>query len=336
MTTYEQILTELKNKIYKPIYFLMGDEPYFIDQITDYIINNVLSPSERDFNQTIVYGKDVNGSAVVNYAKRYPMMANYQVVVVKEAQNIKDLEDKLAHYVSNPLKSTILVINYKYDKLDGRKSLGKLIDKTGVLFEAKKVYDNEVPGWISSYLNKQKFSISPHASQLLTDFLGSDLSRIVNELDKLILTLPENSKDITPEHIEKNIGISKEYNVFELNKALSQKDILKANRIISHFSKNPKEYPLVVIISQLFGHFNKLLLYHAMPDKKDNKEVASVLRVHPFFVNDYKVAARNYTYSKTVNIISVIREYDMKSKGVDDTSTSDFGLMKELIYSILH
>ncbi len=334
--TYEQIITDLKNKIYKPIYFLQGDEPYYIDQITDYILNNVLLPAERDFNQAVVYGKDVNGATIVNHAKRFPMMSNYQVVVVKEAQTCKDLETSLTHYVSNPLKSTILVINYKYDKLDGRKQLGKIIEKTGVLFESKKLYESDVPVWITTYLSKQKYSISPHASQLLSDFLGNDLSRIVNELDKLMLTLPLNFREITPDHIEKNIGISKEYNVFELNKALSAKDILKANRIINHFSKSPKENPLVVVISQLFSHFSKLLSYHAIPDKKNNKEVAAALKINPFFLNDYRAAAKNFSYSKTVNIISIIREYDMKSKGVDDSSTSDYGLMKEIVYKILH
>ncbi|MBI5217645.1 MAG: DNA polymerase III subunit delta [Bacteroidia bacterium] len=335
--TYEQIIADIQKKIYKPVYFLMGEEPYFIDKITEYIINNVLSPDERDFNQTIVYGKDMeNAAAVINLARRYPMMSNYQVVVVKEAQNIKKLEDDLIYYVENPMKSTILVINYKYDKIDGRKKIGKAIEKNGVLFDSKKIYDNQVPGWITSFLKKDSYTISPMASQLLADFLGNDLGKIVNELEKLIITLPAGFKEITPDHIEKNIGISKDYNVFELNSALSVKDALKANRIINHFSKNPNEYPLVKTMTAVFMHFNRILIYHSLPDKSDNKNVASLLGIHPFFLSEYKTAAKNYSYAKTIDVISILREYDMKSKGVDNISTSDLGLMKELVYKIIH
>ncbi|MDX9695597.1 MAG: DNA polymerase III subunit delta [Bacteroidales bacterium] len=333
--TFEQIISDLKNKIYKPIYFLSGEESYFIDLITKYIQDNALSENEKAFNQTIIYGKDVEIAAVINSAKRYPMMANYQVVIVKEAQNIKEIDD-LVHYALNPLKSTILVINYKYKTLDKRKKLYKAINDNGVLFESKKLYDNEVPGWINAYLKKKNRTIDPSAGMLITEYLGNDLGKIANELEKLIITLPSGETNITALHIEKNIGISKDYNNFELNKALTQKNVLKANRIVNYFANNPKDNPLVVTISMLYSFFSKVLVYHFIKNKTNKQEVAATLKVNPFFVADYEKAAKQYTPKKLVEIIALLREYDLRSKGLNSENTPDGELLKELIYKIIH
>jgi len=331
---YNQILSDLKNKIYKTIYFLSGEEPYYIDEITSYILNNVLTATEKDFNQTILYGKDTDVPSIISASRRYPMMANHQVIVVKEAQNIKNIEDLLV-YVENPLKSTILVINYRNKTLDKRKKLGKIIDKNGVLFESKKKYESEIPAWINNYLANKKYSIDKDASRLLADYLGVDLCKIVNELDKLIITLPEGETVINSVHIEKNIGISKDYNIFELNKALGKKNIFKSNQIISYFAKNPKNNPFVLIVTNLYSFFIKVLMYHYVTDKKDNN-VASILGINPYFVKDYETASKNYNKHKLNEIISILREYDLKSKGVGNISSSDSGLLKEMIYKILH
>lgn len=331
--TFEDILQNLKKKIYHPVYFLMGEESYFIDRITDYIAQNVLTDAEKGFNQTVLYGKDTEPDTIITQARRFPMMANQQVVIVKEAQNIKKIED-LESYVKNPLKSTILVINYKYKSIDKRKTFAKLIDKTGVLFEANRIYDNQLPAWINSYLAAHKYSITPQASAMMAEYLGADLSKVSNELDKLIISLPENTQ-INPDHIERNIGISKEYNVFELQNALGEKNILKANRIINYFGANASSNPITRVISSLFYYFEKLLLYHFLEDKSKNA-VASALKINPFFVQGYVAAAKNYNIKKLVEIIAILREYDMKSKGMGDVSSSPGDLQREMIYKILH
>ena len=333
--SFEQIISDLKNKIYKPIYFLSGEETYFIDLITKYIHDNVLTDAEKSFNQTVLYGKDTEISTVINTAKRFPMMANHQVVIVKEAQNIKKIED-LIHYADNPLQSTLLVINYKYKTLDKRKKLYKIINEKGILFEAKKLYENEVPSWINAYLKNKSRTIDPSAGMLLTEYLGNDLSKIANELDKLIITLPEGEFNITTTHIERNIGISKDYNNFELHKALTQKNVLKANRIVNYFGANPKDNPFTLTISTLYHFYSKVLTYHFIKDKRDRRSVAAALKVNPFFVGDYEKAAKNYNPKKTVEIISLLREYDLKSKGYKNVSTSHGELLKELVYKILH
>ncbi len=333
--SFEQILSDLKNKIYKPIYFLSGDEPYFIDLITKYIHNNVLSDAEKSFNQTVLYGKEAEMHTVINTAKRFPMMANYQVVIVKEAQNIKNIDD-LIHYVNAPLKSTLLVINYKYKTLDKRKKLYKAINENGVLYESKKLYDNEIPGWINGYLKNKNRTIDPNAGMLLTEYLGNDLSKIANELNKLIITLPDGEFNITTTHIERNIGISKDYNNFELHKALTQKNVLKANRIVNYFGHNPKDNPFTLTISTLYYFYSKVLTYHFIKDKRDRRNVAATLKVNPYFVGDYEKAAKNYNPKKTVEVIGLLREYDLKSKGFNNVSTSHGELLKELVYKILH
>lgn len=330
---YNDIISELKNKIYRPIYLLMGDEPYFIDKITNYIMQNVLRAEERDFNQTVLYGKDTNVSDLDNYCRRFPMMANHQVIVLKEAQDLKNIDD-LMYYAQKPLQSTILVLNYKYKTLDKRKKLYKEVEKNGLIFESKKLYENQVADWIKKYLDEKNFMLSPEGAPLLTEFLGTDIGKIVNELEKLTLNLPEGTK-ITSEIIEKNIGISKDYSNFELQNALIKKDVLKANRIINYFGANQKDHPMIVTVITLFNFFSKLLMYHFVKDKQD-REKASILKVNPFFLKDYKTAASKYNTRKTAAIISILREYDVRSKGVGNVSASPGDLLKEMVFKIMH
>ncbi len=334
MKEFEELLTELKNKIYHPVYFLMGEEIYYIDLVTDYIIKHILNDSEKTFNQLILYGKDTDIASVINAAKRFPMMANYQVVIVKEAQELKKIEE-LIYYVEKPLKSTILVINYKYGTLDKRTKLYKSLAEHSIILESKKLYDNQIPDWITNYLKKSEISIDTEAAELLKESLGNDLSKISQELDKLLLVVPTGTKIINKQHIERNIGISKDYNNFELTKALGQKNILKANRIIDYFSKNPKASPFQVTIQVLFSFFNKVLIYHFLKDKS-RSNVASNLGINPYFIPEYELAAKKYSPAKTVAIISDLREYDVKSKGVGNSSVTDGELLRELLFKILH
>lgn len=332
--TFEQILKDLKQKQYKPIYFLMGDEGYFIDQITNYISNNVLTEEEKGFNQTVLYGKDVTAEDIIMAARRFPMMSQHQVIIVKEAQNIAKIDD-LAIYAENPLSSTILVINYKYKSLDKRKKLYKTINKHGILFESKALRDYEIPKWVSSYLQNKGKTIDAKASALLAEFLGTDLSKITHELDKLELAIGSSVKQIDSSHIEKNIGVSKDYNNFELQKAVLYRNISRANKIVLAFGKNPKAYPIQVTTITLFSAFQKLLSYYYLPDKSKNS-VASALKINPFFVQDYTAGAKNYPARKVVQIISLLREYDMKSKGFGSATTEPGELLKELIFKIMH
>jgi DNA polymerase III subunit delta len=330
----EQLMKDLQNKIYHPIYFLCGEETYYIDKVTEFMMQNILSESEKAFNQTVIYGKDADASAVTNFARRFPMMANYQLVVLKEAQELKNFEE-LIHYIEKPLKSTILVINYKYKSLDKRKKIFKSLSENAEVYESKKLYENKIPEWISKNLAKRKYKIEPKAAMLLTEFLGNDLSRIANELEKLVIVLPDHTQMITSLDIEKNIGISKEYNNFELNNALASKDVLRANRIINYFADNQKNNNIVQTLSMLFLFFSKVLIYHSLSDKSANN-AASNLKVSPYFLSDYETAARNYNASKVIRIISLLREYDAKSKGVGNVSTGAGDLYKELIFKILH
>ena len=337
--TFEQILSDLKNKVYHPVYFLMGEEPYFIDVVTDYIAENILDESEKGFNQTILYGRDTDALTIISQAKRFPMMANHQVVIIKEAQSIRNIEDLLP-YIKNPLKSTLLVICYKYKTLDKRKKFTKEVGENAILFESKKLYENQIQSWINIYLKEKGYQINPKASLLLTEFLGTDLSKIANELEKLMLNIPAESNGsalltITAEHIEENIGISKDFNNFELHNALGTRNILKANQIINYFAANPKNNPLVVTISLLYSFFSKTFAYHHIKDKSKNN-VASMLKINPFFVKDYDIAAKNYNINKLTSVISHLREYDTKSKGLDNATTTDGELLKELVYKIMH
>lgn len=331
---YTSILKDLKNKVYHPIYFLSGEEPYYIDLIANYIEKNVLNESEKEFNQQIIYGKDTDIATIIGSAKRYPMMANHNVVIVKEAQHLDKQLDHLDKYLDQPTKSTILVFCYKYKKLDGRKAFTKKIAKASVYFESPVIYENQIPKWIEEYLKEKKYTIEPKAALLIAQFLGADLSKVANELDKLTINIQQGNT-ITPTDVEKNIGISKDFNFFELNKAIGEKNILKANQIITHFAKNEKEHPIQASIAILYGFFTAVLKYHYTKDKSQNN-VAAVLRINRFFVKDYEIAAKNYSIRKAVKIIEYLRDYDLKSKGVDNTSTSGGELMKELIFKILH
>lgn len=331
--TFEAVVKDLNARKFAPIYFLDGEEPYFIDQVIHYIEHEVLDEAERGFNQTILYGKETDVATVVAEAKRYPMMSPYQVVIVKEAQHIKDI-DKLLNYAENPQPTTILAIAYKGKKLDKRKKLTKVLEAKHVYVNSKKLYDDKIPAWVETQLRKTGFKVSPKAAILLAESVGNDLSRLHNEIEKLELVV-EKGGDITGKVIEENIGISKDYNNFELIKALGQKDVLKANTIIHHFSKDPSHNPMVMTLSLIFGYFIKVMTYHALPNKSP-RSVASALKINPFFVGDYESGARNYPLQKCRLIIGYVREYDMRSKGVNNGSTSHYDLMRELLFKIMH
>ncbi|MEI6047280.1 MAG: DNA polymerase III subunit delta [Bacteroidota bacterium] len=333
-TTYEEIISDLKKRIFKPVYFLAGEEPYYIDLIINYIEDKVLAEDEKAFNQIILYGDDTNIAAILDTARRFPMMSSHQVVIVKEAQTLKKIDD-LILYIEKPLSSTILVFSYKYKTVDKRTKLYKSLESHGSYFESARLRDYQIPAWIERYLMTKGIKTDPSASAMLTEYLGCDLHKIVNELDKLIITLPEGKPNITTLLIEKNIGISKDYNNFELQKAIGEKNILKANMIVHYFANNPKDNPLTLSISSLFGFFSKLLTYHYLTDKSKNN-VAAILKVNPFFVKDYESSAAKYNVSKTVQIISFLRIFDMKSKGYGDPGTEPGDLLKELVYRILH
>ncbi|HAM09567.1 MAG: DNA polymerase III subunit delta [Bacteroidetes bacterium GWE2_41_25] len=332
--TYEEIISDLKKRIFKPVYFLAGEEPYFIDLISDYIEDKVLSDADKAFNQIIVYGDDTNISAIIDTARRFPMMSSHQVVIVKEAQSVKKIED-IVVYLEKPLLSTILVFCYKYKSIDKRTRLFKILDSNAIYFESPRFRDYQIPAWIERYLMTKGIKSEPSASALLTEYLGTDLHKIANELDKLIITLPASKPMITNALIEKNIGISKDYNNFELQKAIGERNILKSNMIIRYFADNPKDNPITLTIASLFSLFSKLLTYHYLPDKSKNN-VAAALKVHPFFVKDYESAAVRYNAKKTVEIVSLLRTYDMRSKGYNDPGTEPGDLMKELVFRILH
>lgn len=327
-------MADIKAKNLKPIYFLMGEEPYYIDRISEFIENNVLAEEEKGFNQMVLYGRDVSVDDIVSNAKRYPMMAEYQVVIVKEAQDLSRTIEKLAAYAENPQPTTILVLNYKYKKIDKRKALYKSLKKTGLVFESKKLYENQVADWIRRVLAGKKYSISPKAAQMLVEFLGTDLSKINNELEKLQIILPEGTQ-ISPEHIEENIGISKDFNNFELRKAIGNRDDLKAYRIVKYFADNPKDNPMVVTVSLLFNFFSQLLHFHGLHDKSA-RNVASALKINPYFVNEYVTAARNFPMKKVSGVVATLRNFDVKSKGVGANAVPQGDLLKELLTKILN
>lgn len=332
--TYEQIIDELKRKTYSPLYFLMGEEPYYIDKISHHIQHHILDENEIDFNLSIYYGKEVDIRTIIQAAKRYPIGAKYQVILVKEAQQIKQWDD-LNYYIEKPVETTIICFCYKYGKPDGRKKWFQELKKKGTILESKKLYDNQLAPWIKKYLKAKNTTISDKATIMLTEFLGNNLSKLANELDKLLITKPKEQKEISPELIEQNIGISKDYNVFELQNALIQKNILKANRIIKYFGENNKSNPIQLIVAQLFSFFSNLMIYHYLSNKSPQM-VANELNINPYFVKDYQQAAQTFNAWKTMHIISYIRETDTKSKGINNVSTSDNDLMKELVFKILH
>ncbi len=351
--TFEAILKDLKNKVYHPVYFFHGEEAYFIDLLAEQIENKVLSEMEKEFNQTVLYGRDVDVSTILSHAKRYPMMSNYQVVIVREAQDIKDLfkkkkgsvedeedekgndeTDPLLNYLLKPQKSTLLVFCYKYKKLDKRTKTGKAVEKYAVAFESKKLYDNQVAGWVSAYVKNAGFKIREDAANLLAEYLGTDLSKVANELDKLMINIPKGA-EIDSTLIEKNIGISKDFNVFELQTAISKKELLKVNRIINYFGANPKSNPFVLTVSTLNSFFNKIISYHVFKGKP-GVNLAGALGVNPYFMKDYDIAARNFPLPVAIQVISLLHEYDLRSKGVNNLNTSENDLLKELVYKIMH
>jgi DNA polymerase-3 subunit delta len=332
---FEEIQENIEKGNFFPVYLFQGEEAYYIDQLTNLLIEKVLDDSERDFNQYIFYGMDSDVGTVINTCKRFPMMSERQLVVVKEAQGLKNIDD-LVHYVKQPLRSTILVINYKHGKLDGRKKLTGEIDKTGIVFESKKLYENQIPAFITTYLRKRKVKIDGKSTQMLTDFLGNDLSKLTNEIEKLILLLSNENPVITAELIEQNIGISKEYNNFELQKALANKDILKANRIAAYFEQNPVLFKSNSPLAVLFTFFENLMICHYELNKSQANLMAILGFRFQLQITDYLTALQNYKPVKTMQVISLIRECDARSKGVNNASVPVGNLFKELIYKIMH
>jgi DNA polymerase-3 subunit delta len=333
MNEIRDIVSDIKKGNIKPIYFLMGEEPYYIDKISDFIEENILDEADKGFNQQVMYGRDASIEDIVSSAKRYPMMAERQVLIIKEAQDLSRNIEKLVSYAENPQPTTVLVLNYKYKKLDKRKKLYKAIASSGLIYESKKLYENQVSDWIRRVLGGRKYQIEIKAAQMLVEFLGTDLSKISNELDKLMIILPKETI-INDKHIEDNIGISKDFNNFELRKAVGEKNIVKSNRIINYFVENTKNNPLVMTISLLNSFFTQLLLFHGLKDKSKSS-VAKTLGVNPYFVDEYFIAARNYPMRKVALVIAFLREADVRSKGVGANQTHE-DILKELLFKILH
>ena len=335
--TYESIMRELMDGKFRPVYYLHGEESYYIDKISDYISEHALAPEERDFNQTIMFGSDVTASQVADAARRYPMMAERQVVIVKEAQNIKQT-DALEKYMKQPLASTVLVLCHENGKIDGRKrEYVKAIQQAGVLFESAKLRERELPAFIENYLKRKQASIDPKSTQLIADAIGADLSRLTSELDKVLLSLPEQDRRVTPQVVEDQIGVSKDFNGFELRDAIVNRNIFKANQIINYFDKNPKAGSIYSFLPMLFNYFQNLMIAYYCPKRQSQEAVAQWLELRsPWAAKDYMTGMRNYTGMKTMQIISKMREIDAKSKGLDNPNTPAGELMKELIFYILH
>ena len=335
--TYESVMKELKERQFKPIYYLMGDESYYIDKISDWIAENVLQPEERDFNQTVLFGSDVNASQIVDAAKRYPMMSEHQVIIVKEAQNVKNVEP-LEKYLKAPMPSTVLVMCHKNGTIDGRKrEYVKSIQQAGVLFESKKLRERDLPAFIERYLKDRGASIDPKSTQIIADSIGVDLSRLTGELDKVLLSLPEADKRVTPQVVEDQIGVSKDFNAFELRDAIVNRNIFKANQIIKYFDENPKAGSIYSFLPMLFNYFQNLMLSYYCPQKGSQEALAQWLDMRsPWGARDYLTGMRNYSGMKVMQIISKIREIDAKSKGLDNPNTPPGELMKELIFYIFH
>ena len=335
--TYDSVMNDLKARQFKPVYYLMGEESYYIDQISEWLANNVLQPEERDFNQTVLFGSDVTASQIVDAAKRYPMMAEYQVLIVKEAQNIRNTEP-LEKYFKAPMPSTILVMCHKNGKVDGRKrEYVKAIQQAGVLFESKKLRERDLPSFIEQYLKAREASIDPKSTQMIADAIGADLSRLTGELDKVLLSLPESDRRVTPQVVEDQIGVSKDYNAFEFRDAIVNRNILKANQIIKYFDENPKAGGLYALLPMMFSYFQNLMLSYYCPQKGSQEALAQWLDMKsPWGARDYITGMRNYSGMKVMQIISKIREIDAKSKGLDNPNTAPGELMKELIFFTLH
>ena len=335
--SFDSIMADLEARRFAPVYYLMGEESYYIDKISDYIAEHVLQPEERDFNQTVLFGSDVTASQVADYARRYPMMSEYQVIIVKEAQNIKQTE-ALEKYFKQPLASTILVICHKNGNVDGRKrEYVKAIQSAGVLFESKKLRDRDLPVFIENYLRTRNVSIDAKSTQIIADSIGADLSRLSSELDKVILSLSEQDRRVTPQVVEDQIGVSKEFNGFELRDAIVNRNVFKANQIIKYFDENPKAGSIFAFLPLLFNYFQNLMIAYYAPNNKSQEAVAEWLELrNSWAAKDYMIGMRNYTGTKVMQIIGKIREIDAKSKGLDNPNTPPGELMKELIFYILH
>lgn len=334
--TFQSIIHDLKSRKFSPIYVLMGDESYYIDQISDYVATHVLSPEERDFNQTVCFGSDVNAIQVTDMARRYPMMSEYQVIIVKEAQNIRSL-DALEKYLKNPVKSTILVWCHKNGKIDARKKVVGLAQTVGVVFESQKLRDYQLPEFIQNYLKQKKVSIDPKSCQMISDHIGADLNRLTSELDKVLISLPSDNLRVTPEIVEEQIGVSKDFNAFELRNAIVQRDVFKANQIIKYFDNNPKAGSLYSFLPLLFSYFQNLMIAYYAPQKNTEQGIATALDLRSSWgAKDFLIGLKNYSARKTMDIISKIRDTDAKSKGLDNPNTGVGDLMKELIFFILH
>jgi len=335
----EDVLKDLKAGKYAPVYFLQGDEPYFIDQIVNYIDKHAIQEHEKGFNQVMMYGKDITMSHVITNAKRFPMMADRQVVIVKEAQSISDLgkeagDSLLLSYLKNPLPSTILVFSHKYKTLDGRKPLYKALDKQAILIKSDKVPEYKLAQWVDAYLKSKGFTINVKAAQVLAESIGNNLEVLTNEVDKMLINFSE-PVEINTQHIQQFIGINKEYNNFELTKALSYRDVVKANKIISYFAQNPKSNPLIPIIALLYLHFSRILLVHGNRDKPESA-LAGLLKVNPYFVKEYVLAAKNYPLGKVIDNMGYLKEADLRSKGVDANGLEDAQILKELVFKVTH
>jgi DNA polymerase III subunit delta len=330
--SYEKIINEWQKKVFKPIYWLEGDEEYFIDRVIDYAEYRILSESEASFNLTVFYGKDAGWPDIINACRRYPMFAEKQVVILKEAQQMRDVE-KLEPYIENPLHSTILVISYKEKKVDGRTKFAKLIKEKGVLLTTKKIYDNQLPQWTEEMVNAKGYEINRKALMLLVDHIGNDLSRLANEIEKILINLG-NRKTINEDDIEEFIGISKEFNVFEFQNAIATKDLSRCMRIIQYFEANPKAAPIQLILPSFYSFFSKLFMLYGS-NSQDEKAVAAAIGVHPFFVKDYLLAAKHYKFPEVENAILKLHQYNLRSLGVGDAGTEDASLLKEMVYKII-
>ena len=335
--TFQSIMHDLEARKFVPLYYLMGDEPYYIDKIADYIAEHVLQPEERDFNQTVLFGSDVTAAQIADAARRYPMMSEYQVLIVKEAQNVKNTE-ALEKYFKQPMASTILVMCHKNGSIDGRKKeYLKAINGAGVLFESKKLKDRELPAFIEGYLKAREVSIDPKSVQMIADNIGADLSRLTGELEKVVLSLPEQDRRVTPQIVEDQIGVSKEFNGYELKDAIVNRNVFKANQIIKYFDENPKAGSIYSFLPMLFNFFQNLMIAYYAPNNKSQEGVGEWLELrNSWAAKEYMTGMRNYSGMKVMQIISKIREIDAKSKGLDNPNTPPGELMKELIFYILH
>jgi DNA polymerase III subunit delta len=337
--TVESVFKDLQNKKFAPVYFLQGEEAYYIDIIINDRENNILSESEKSFNFLVLYGKEVDMSTIITNARRYPMMSERQVVIIKEAQEIQDLgkEEGLKlfeHYLKNPLPSTILVFGHKHKTIDKRKAIHKLLEQQAVMVTTKKVTDYQLPDWISTYVKSKGYTIDPKAVHMLSDNIGNNLERLSNEINKVLINLPDKG-NLSPELIQKHVGISKEYNVFELQKALTNRDVYKANQIVNYFEANTKSNPIIPIIALLFSFYSKLLQVHHAKDKSE-RALASILKINPYGIKEYIQAGRNYPLPKVIENIGFLSTADRHSKGIENSSVSDGQILKELVFKLLH